>query len=575
MTPFFSRAARLPGSLLSSVIDLVGDVIRFFPLLVRSRSALSAEVLFLRKQLAFYEERQVKPRRLNNASRLSLVVWSRLFEWKDALVIVKPETLLRWHRKGFRLFWKWKSRVGRPRLPKDIRDLIVRMALENPTWGSRALGEARDLRFAPYRAQVLASGTGAARPAKSLLAALEDVCSESRAVHRSVRLLGRCDRSIPNTLRVPGYGTRNAAHRALPRDDTPHSRMDPATVSGSHSLRSLLPLSDPRPRFDLLGRSGRAAQGLWAARVAHARASTASECPLRTVGRNCSPRMLGLHDSVQRSTPAENPKGVGPSLQQRAPAPEFGAGDSRARDVGDSSASSRRALLLKRVQTYISTNSWWAPSRIYMGKDGGVKDPMLRRRRPLISSPLEWQMTAAPVPHPVIPVLAERGGTQLHTPRATVLVDTREQNPLNFSRFRGWFAAIEKKALPLGDYSIAGLEDFCVVERKDLSDLVHSCTVERAAFVNRLRLMAQYPHRLLVITSPLSQVKSRYTHSNFDPNRVTQFLVATLAGLQVPFVCSETHELGEELVGSYLYQVHLYHWLESNDYGRFLSDNDI
>jgi hypothetical protein len=56
MTPFFSRAARLPGSLLSSVIDLVGDVIRFFPLLVRSRSALSAEVLFLRKQLAFYEE---------------------------------------------------------------------------------------------------------------------------------------------------------------------------------------------------------------------------------------------------------------------------------------------------------------------------------------------------------------------------------------------------------------------------------------------------------------------------------------------------------------------------------------
>jgi hypothetical protein len=113
MTPFFSRAARLPGSLLSSVIDLVGAVIRFFPLLVRSRSALSAEVLFLRKQLAFYEERQVKPRRLNNAARLSLVVWSRLFEWKDALVIVKPETLLRWHRKGFRLFWKWKSRVGR------------------------------------------------------------------------------------------------------------------------------------------------------------------------------------------------------------------------------------------------------------------------------------------------------------------------------------------------------------------------------------------------------------------------------------------------------------------------------
>jgi hypothetical protein len=143
-----------------------------------------------------------------------------------------------------------------------------------------------------------------------------------------------------------------------------------------------------------------------------------------------------------------------------------------------------------------------------------VKDRILRRRRTLITSPLEWQMTAAPVSHPVIPVLAERGGTQLTTPRATVLVDTREQNPFNFSRFKGWFAGIEKRALPLGDYSIAGLEDVCVVERKDLSDLVHSCT-------------------------------------------------------------SETHELGEELVGSYLYQIHLYHWLESNDYGRFLVDNDL
>lgn len=204
-----------------------------------------------------------------------------------------------------------------------------------------------------------------------------------------------------------------------------------------------------------------------------------------------------------------------------------------------------------------------------------MRDRMLRRRRPLITSPLEWLMTSAPVPHPAIPVLAERGGTQLQTPRAIVLVDTREQNPFSFSRFRGWFAGIQKRALALGDYSIGGLEDVCAVERKDLSDLVHSCTVDRAAFVRRLRLMAQYPHRLLVITSPLSQVKSRYAHTNADPNRVTQFLVATLVGLQVPFVCSETHELGEELVGSYLYQVHLYHWLESNDYGRFLSDNDV
>lgn len=61
--------------------------------------------MFLRKQLAFYREREVEPRRLTDAARVCLLVWSRLFSWREALVIVKPETLIGWHRKGFRLFW--------------------------------------------------------------------------------------------------------------------------------------------------------------------------------------------------------------------------------------------------------------------------------------------------------------------------------------------------------------------------------------------------------------------------------------------------------------------------------------
>jgi hypothetical protein len=60
-----------------------------------------------------------------------------------------------------------------------------------------------------------------------------------------------------------------------------------------------------------------------------------------------------------------------------------------------------------------------------------------------------------------------------------------------------------------------------------------------------------------------------------SPNRITQSLIAVLAGLQVPFLCSETHALGEEMVATYLYQVHLYQWLETKDYGRFLADNDL
>ena len=199
----------------------------------------------------------------------------------------------------------------------------------------------------------------------------------------------------------------------------------------------------------------------------------------------------------------------------------------------------------------------------------------MKTGRTLIRSPREWQMASAPVRHPAIPVLAERGGTQLKTPRPVILVDTREQSPFDFSRFEGWFAGIEKKPLKLGDYSVAGLEDVCVVERKDLPDLIHSLTDDRSVFVNRLRRMSRYPHRLLVITAALGQVKSPYPHGGTNPNRITQSLIAVLAGLQVPFLCTETHELGEELVASYLYQVHLYHWLETNDYGRFLIDNDL
>jgi ERCC4-type nuclease len=192
-------------------------------------------------------------------------------------------------------------------------------------------------------------------------------------------------------------------------------------------------------------------------------------------------------------------------------------------------------------------NTDWKGQRLKMPK------PM-RRRRTLITSPLEWQMAATPVPPPIIPVLAERGGTQLKTPRAVLVIDTREQNPLDFSRFEGWFAGIDKKTLKLGDYSIAGLEDVCVVEWKDLSDLIHSCTTDRCVFIHRLRQMAQYPYRLPLITSTLSQIKSPSSYAGVNPNRITQSLIAMLAGLQVPFLCSETHELGEELVASYLYR---------------------
>ena len=123
----------------SMLLKLMVDAACYLGLCLRPNPALAAEVLFLRKQLALYEERQVQPRRATNATRILMVWFSHCFDWRAALRIVKPETFTHWHRQGFRLFWKWKSKPGRPALPKDLQALIRRMALENPTWGQERI----------------------------------------------------------------------------------------------------------------------------------------------------------------------------------------------------------------------------------------------------------------------------------------------------------------------------------------------------------------------------------------------------------------------------------------------------
>src|SRR5262245_57297461 len=68
--------------------------------------------------------------------RFTLARLSLWFDWQKALIVFKPDTLIRWHRKGFRLFLKWKSRPrGRPPVPANVQKLIKEMALNNPTWG--------------------------------------------------------------------------------------------------------------------------------------------------------------------------------------------------------------------------------------------------------------------------------------------------------------------------------------------------------------------------------------------------------------------------------------------------------
>jgi len=134
------RTAHSLFRLVPIFFDLAQDAIRFLLLGTRSSAAIKAENIFLSKQLALYPELEVKPRRATDATRLSMVRLSWVFAWQNALVSVKPETFLGWHRKGFRLLWRWKSRPrGRPRVPADLQELIFKMAQKNPTWGEERI----------------------------------------------------------------------------------------------------------------------------------------------------------------------------------------------------------------------------------------------------------------------------------------------------------------------------------------------------------------------------------------------------------------------------------------------------
>ena len=105
----------------------------------RSRAFLQLEILALRHQLQVVERSQNRRLRLTRLDRMLWVWLSRVWwQWRSALVIVKPETVISWHRRGFRLYWGWKSRCrrGRPQVDREVRTLIRTMSTANPLWGA-------------------------------------------------------------------------------------------------------------------------------------------------------------------------------------------------------------------------------------------------------------------------------------------------------------------------------------------------------------------------------------------------------------------------------------------------------
>ena len=138
--------------------------------LFRSRASLQVEILTLRHQLNVL--RRKSPQRLTFTS-IDRLVFAGLYRLApgvlDALKIVKPETVIRWHRAGFRAYWRWKSRPrgGRPTTTLEIRHLIREMSLANPFWGataSRRASQARHRCWANHRCKVYGEGKATAVP---------------------------------------------------------------------------------------------------------------------------------------------------------------------------------------------------------------------------------------------------------------------------------------------------------------------------------------------------------------------------------------------------------------------------
>ena len=365
------------------ITDLVADGLLFFRLLFRSRAALSAEVLFLRKQLAFYQERQVQPRRLNDSARFSLLLWSRLCNWKDALVIVKPETLIGWHRKGFKLFWKWKAQAGRPRLPENIRKLIVQMAQQNPTWGqarvAAELSVKLDIDVSP-------------RTVRAYWPPEPDRRGHRRTSSQNWRTFVRnhaqsiiaCDFLVVVTARfrtlyvflLMEVGTRRILHCNV----TAH----PTAAWTLQQLREAIP-SDHSYRFLIRDRdsifSAEVDRQLKAFRVrvlrTPVRAPKANAYCERLVGsirRKCLDFMIPLDEKHLRRILAEWVT----HYNQGRPHLSLGPGIPEPAAVIPAAARSRQTFLAPRLQGRGSRSSRRPPSRIPVGKDRRVKCGLLR-----------------------------------------------------------------------------------------------------------------------------------------------------------------------------------------------------
>jgi len=188
---------------------------------------------------------------------------------------------------------------------------------------------------------------------------------------------------------------------------------------------------------------------------------------------------------------------------------------------------------------------------------------------------------ASPVPPTKSRLIVKRDGKAItgQVPKPVVLIDTREQTPLDIGRFDNWFAGSKIATLKTGDYSIEGMEHWVCLERKSLNDLVLTLMNNRLRFFNQLERMQAFPYRAILIEASYEDVKSPYDFTDnvmAHPNGVSGTLDALEVRFGVPIIyTSRNRALAEEKAASWLSKTFTYWWLETNGFGRVLQTGDL
>ena len=172
---------------------------------LKPKALLVAENLCLRQQLLVLQRRQPRPY-LKTVDRFFWVLASRwLGGWRNLLLVVKPKTVLKWHQRGWRLYWSWRSRMrprtGRRAIPQQLQVLIRRMAVENRLWGQKRIqAELARLGF-KVSARTVAKYMWAHRN-QGASPGLEKILKAARTEYMGLRFLLRSHNSIPDALRL-------------------------------------------------------------------------------------------------------------------------------------------------------------------------------------------------------------------------------------------------------------------------------------------------------------------------------------------------------------------------------------